>query len=258
MGRFHQLSGGHQARHQVHKVRIIGALQPQGIGLLVFEDIFVGVFREAVLQLLGSRGLPPVQNPLLRRDLPAGAEAQIPGRQGFQIDHASGAVGQRVEKLHGNPIAEVHHPQAAGVQLLLLHQRQGVGIILPDLGRLGELLQIVPEEAGPQPHVHGGKAGHQLRRRLLQQSRIHRLLQRGGDPEHVDPAAAPDRGKDQRGVIQPHPLFAHTLLRYPDGRSGGDRSSPRRRPGIPPRHSGAACTGCQYTGRTGSRGRRGS
>ena len=201
--------GGNDPGGQMEKVGLVGAPQLQGVGLPVVEGDSVAVAEKAVLQLLGSGGLPPVQDPLLRRDLQAVLQAQIAGGQGLQIAHSPGAVGEGVEELHRDPVLEVHDPQAAGTELLLLHQGQGVGIVLPDLWRGWQLLQIIPEDAGPQPHVHGREAGSQLLHRPLEDGGVHGLGQGGRDPEHVDPAPMADGGKDQSGVVQPHPVFTH-------------------------------------------------
>ena len=82
---------------------------------------------------------------------------------------------------------------------------QRAAFLLLNRRRVGDLFQIVPEHAPPQPHSDGGKAPHRHVQRAAQNGNVHRLRQCGGQAEEVVPVAALGGGVDLGGVVQPHP-----------------------------------------------------
>ena len=169
--------------------------------------------KEAVPRFLCLRLFRNVDDVSLRRDLRPVFQRQIPGGQVLQQDQASRSVGHGMEDLHGDPVFIIQEAYAAGLQFPARHMCQRIGIILLRLRRLRDRLQVVPEKAGPQADEAGRKPGFQFFDRPVQDSGIHRLFQRRRNPEHVVPVFPDDRRKDQRGVIQPVPLFLHLFLR---------------------------------------------
>ena len=60
-------------------------------------------------------------------------------------------VRKRVEKFHGDPVPVGDDPEGTSLNVFHGHAAQGVGQLLLDPGRLGDLLQIIPEHTLPQP-----------------------------------------------------------------------------------------------------------
>ena len=110
-----------------------------------------------------------------------------------------------MEELHGDAAFVDDHPEGALPHLLPGHPGQRIAALLPDLGRLAQLLQIVPEQPPPQPDADGGKPAHRHIQRRLEHLPVHRLSQGGRQPEYVAPALPPGGGIDFRRVVQPHP-----------------------------------------------------
>ena len=200
--------GGDGCHRQVEETILLpGPLNPESIFLPAAHGNLTGHLQEAVFPLGWVRGHVPIQNSLLRWDGDAIAQGNIGRCQSLEKHQAAVAVCDGVEELHGNPVAEVQHPQGAGFQLPAGHVDQGTAAVRPYPRRFGNLLQVIPEKAPVQAHQHGGKAGGNQPDRFLQKKRVYRLRQGGGKPEHIAPVPPLDGGEYFGGVVQPHPLL---------------------------------------------------
>ena len=216
MGAVQQRCRRHHHGHQIlEAVFFRRAGQVIGGGLPAACLHIPGVAQEAVFQFLGRRFLQPAQHPLLRRDGQAVFPAEVLGQQRFQEDKAAGAVGNGMEKLHGNAVFIDDDPQSAFAHLIEWGMSQRAAFFLLNLRRFGGLLQIIPERAPPQPHGNRGKApGRDIQRRL-QHRPVHRLRQRGRQAEEIVPAPALGGRIDFCRVIQPHPSQASGRREHP-------------------------------------------
>ena len=194
-------------------VRFRRAAQAVGGVLRPADRPFRAAGKEAVPGFLPLRCFADIHDVPFRRDLRPVFQGQVPRRQVLQQDQSARSVRHGMEDLHGDSVFIIQKAYAAGFQLPARHMRQRIGKVFLRLRRLCDRLQIVPEKAGSQSDKAGRKPGFQVRDRPVQHLGIHRLFQRHGNPEHVVPVFPDDRRKDQRGVIQPVPLFLHLFLR---------------------------------------------
>ena len=161
--------------------------------------------QKAVLQLLLAGRVHATQHPVGGWDLHPCFAAEILRQQRFQEDQPAGAVGQRMEKLHGDAVAVHQHPEGAPADIVKGHMHQRIAFFRLNRRRCRDLLQVVPEGPPAQPHRDGGEPAHRDVQRRLQQRDIYRLGKGGGKPEQIVPVAAAGRRVDLGGVIQPHP-----------------------------------------------------
>ena len=134
--------------------------------------------------------------------------AEVLRQQSLEEGQRTGTVGQRVEKFHRKTVMIDQYPQGALAHLAEGGVRQGAALFLLYGGGVGDLLQIVPEHAAPQPHSDGGEAPRRHIQRGTQHRRVHRLGEVGGDAEEVVPMAALGGGVDLGGIVQLHPAQA--------------------------------------------------
>ena len=142
--------------HQGHKILEAVLLRrtgqvPRG-GLLAAGLYVSGIAQEAVLQLLGVRLLQPAQHAVPGGDGQAVFLAEILRQQRLEEGQSAGAVGQRVEKFHREPVMIDQYPKGALPHLMKGDVGQRAAFFLLNGGGVGDLLQIVPERAAPQPH----------------------------------------------------------------------------------------------------------
>ena len=177
---------------------------PRG-GLLTAGLHVAGVAQEAVLQFLVAGFLQPSQYAVHSGDGQAVFLTEILRQQRFDEDQRAGAVCQGVEKFHRKPVMIHQYPEGALPHLMEGRVGQRAAFLLLNDGGLGDLLQIVPEHAPPQPHGDGGEAPGRHVQRAAQHGGVHRFGQRGGDAEEVVPVAPFGGGIDLGGVVQLHP-----------------------------------------------------
>ena len=164
---------------------------------------------EAVPCFLRFRFIADVNNMSFRRDLRTVFQRQVTGRQVFEQDQSARSVGHGMEHFHGDPVVVIQKAYTAGSQFPACHMRQGISEILLGFRCLQDGFQVIPEKASPQAYKVGRKPGFQISDCLVQHLRIHRFLQRGGNPENIVPVFPDNRRKYQSGIVQPVPLFLH-------------------------------------------------
>ena len=177
---------------------------PRG-GLLAAGLYISGIAQKAVLQLLGVRLLQPAQHAVPGGDGQAVFLAEILRQQRLEKGQSAGAVGQRVEKFHREPVMIDQYPKGALPYLVEGHVGQRAAFFLLNGGGVGDLLQIVPEHTPPQPHGDGWEAPCRHVQRTAQHRHVHRLGKGGGDAEEVVPVAPLGGGINFGGVVQLHP-----------------------------------------------------
>ena len=171
-----------------------------------------GVLAEAVDELTLARRLGKILHAAGRGHGRAIAQADVLGRERLGEDHRAGAVGDGVEILHRHAAAVIQHPDRAAADVSHRHAAQRAARVGLHGGRLRQLLEIIPEGAAPQPHDHRGKARRDSVQRPLQKRRIDRVGKAKGDAVGVAPVPPQRGGKDERGVIQPHPAQIALVL----------------------------------------------
>ena len=110
-----------------------------------------------------------------------------------------------MEKLYGNAAAVDQHAEGAFTHIVKRDVDKRITFILFDGGGLGDLLEIIPENAPAQSDGDGWKAPHCHIQCRAQHAQIDVFRQRGRQAEIIRPVPALGRRVNFRGVVQPHP-----------------------------------------------------
>ena len=166
------------------------------------------IFQVTVLCMKTKLCLVPIilRGPFIRNL--SSFQIQILGSQAFQKIRSPQAICQRMKHLQVNPVPIIGNPEKKTLASMRIQIPAGIGILPLYPGDPGILLKVIPEQAPAQLHPKIPDMGQNILQRLLQNVRIHRLLQSHRNAKYLAHLLIGNNRENFRRIIQSPPTFS--------------------------------------------------